>query len=261
MRWEQLSWPEIDALDRDTPVVVPLGAVEQHGRHLPLGVDTLQVTAIADRVEAALAREVAVLPTLWLGSSHHHRDFPGTLSLRPSLYASVVKELVSVIAGHGFKRIFLLNGHGGNETPGSLALAELVAESDAADDVHLALASWWSVGRNAIKPDRHGLTTPFISHACEYETSLMLAIRGDLVHMDRVTEAAPVLETDFAGFEYGGKVAAFRRYHRLTASGSMGKPSAATREKGAAMLQAVADDVVRFLREFRTWPSLPVIRK
>lgn len=259
MLWHEQSWQELDQIDRNTPVVIPLGACEQHGHHLPLFVDTIQVTTLAERVEREMGDKVLLAPTLWLGSSHHHRDYPGTLSLAPSNYTKVIQSLALSTLAAGFRRVFFLNGHGGNEIPGSQALAELVAENDDADQAYLALASWWGVGVNAIDPQTHGMTTPFVSHACEYETSMMLALRPDLVSPDKIAEAAPVLDSPWFNFEHGGKVNVFRRYRRLTPSGSMGSPSAATAEKGQAMFDAVVTDVIAFLRDFATWPDLPAV--
>jgi creatinine amidohydrolase len=259
MLWNEQSWPAIAKIDKDTPVVIPLGSCEQHGHHLPLFVDTIQVQAVADGVEHALGNRLLMLPAIWVGSSHHHMDYPGTISLPPELYTSVIKEIVRSVLRAGFKRLFFLNGHGGNEIPVAQALAALIAASDQADDAYLAMASWWTVGRDAMEPKRLNLTTPGISHACEVETSMMLAIRPDLVDMAQAQEPSPVLNSDWFKFEYGGKVGVFRRYHRLTAPGNMGAPKAATKEKGDAMLKGVVADVVRFLDEFSRWPALPKI--
>jgi len=257
MLWNELSWPAINAQNRDTPVIIPLGSCEQHGHHLPVFVDTIQVQAVADRVEEQMHDRILMLPAIWVGSSHHHLDYPGTISLPPELYTSVIKQIVRSVLNAGFKRLFFLNGHGGNEVPVAQALAALVAESDNADDAYLAIASWWSVGRDALKPEKIGLVTPGISHACEVETSMMLAIRPDLVEMAKAIEPAPVLSSEWFNFEYGGKVGVYRRYHRLTAPGNMGAPKAATKEKGEAMLQGVVADVVKFLDEFARWKHLP----
>jgi len=154
-----------------------------HGHHLPVFVDTIQVHSLAEKIERQMGDRVLMAPTLWLGSSHHHKDFPGTLSLAPSVYTRVIQSLALSVLRAGFRRLFFLNGHGGNEILGGQALAELVAENDEADQACLALASWWAVGAEAIAPARHGLTTPFVSHACEYETSLMLALRPELVQL------------------------------------------------------------------------------
>jgi creatinine amidohydrolase len=200
---------------------------------------------------------ILMLPAIWVGSSHHHIDYPGTISLPPELYTSMIKHIVSSVLHAGFKRLFFLNGHGGNEIPVSQALAALVAESDKADDAYLAIASWWAVGRDALEPKKLSLTTPGISHACEVETSMMLAIRPDLVDMSKAIEPKPVLDSEWFNFEYGGKVGVFRRYHRLTAPGNMGAPKAATKQKGDAMLKGVVADVVKFLDSFAKWPALP----
>ena len=256
MLWNEKTWPTIAAADKNLPVVIPLGSCEQHGHHLPLFVDTIQVQAVADGVEREMSGRVLTLPAIWLGSSHHHLDFPGTISPPPELYTSVIKEIVRSVLRAGFKRLFFLNGHGGNEIPVSQALAALVAESDQADSAHLAISSWWSAGKDALSPSKIGLTAPGISHACEVETSMMLAIRPDLVDQAKAIEPSPVLQSEWFNFEYGGKVSVFRRYHRLTAPGNMGSPNAATKEKGDAMLTGVIAEVVRFLEEFSRWPEL-----
>ena len=259
MWWHEQSWPRIQAIDKSLPVVVPLGSIEQHGYHLPLSVDTTQVTAIAERAEKQLGAAALLLPTLWLGCSEHHKDFPGTVSVTPSLYSQNIKAVTRSILRAGFGKIFFLNGHGGNETPAAQALTELVAEDDAADAACLVFASWWQVGRDALEPQRHGMTTPAINHACEYETSMMLALRGDLVDLAAAADQPPILTSPWLHSPGGAKVRQFRRFHRLTAGGSIGRPSAGTAEKGAAMLDAVTEDVVAFIREFATWPPLPAI--
>ena len=259
MWWHEQSWRSIQSLEKNLPVVIPLGSIEQHGHHLPLCVDTAQVTAIAERAEKVLGDDALFLPTLWLGCSDHHKDFPGTVSVRPSLYSEMIKSVARSILSAGFTRLFFLNGHGGNETPAAQALTELTCENDIADAAHLAFASWWQVGRDAITPQKHGMTTPAISHACEYETSLMLALRPELVDQAAAKDYTPVLSTPWYSSGNGGRVRLFHRFHRLTAAGSMGKPGAATADKGRSMLDALAADVVAFLRDFATWPALPPI--
>ena len=259
MLWHEQSWPALQAIDKRTPVIVPLGSCEQHGPHLPLFVDSFQVARVAEQVERTLGQAVLLVPTLWLGSSHHHKDFPGPISVRPSLYLRIIKDVAGSILSAGFKRIVFLNGHGGNRVPAGDALAELVVEDDRADDAYLVLSSWWEIASASLAPQRHGMQTPGISHACEYETSLMLAIRPDLVHLARVRESQPALSNAWIETEGpGSRCSIYRRFHRLTASGSMGKPSAATVEKGRSLLDAITADVVAFLCDFQTWPDLPV---
>lgn len=257
MLWHELSWPRLRSLDKQLPVIVPLGSCEQHGHHLPVFVDSLQVAAVAERVEKILPKEVVLLPTFWLGASHHHLDYAGTVSIPVSLYSENIKWIARCILKAGFKRILFLNGHGGNETPGAQALTELVNENDEADAAHLIFASWWRLGQKAIAPEKHGLETPFVSHACEYETSLILALRPDLVNMKEAIDEPPPLDNTWTHTHYPhlGRIGFFKRTLRQTGSGAMGKPTAATAEKGRSMLEAVANDVAAFLRDLATWPE------
>ena len=147
----------------------------------------------------------------------------------------MIKSIAGSVLRAGFTRLFFLNGHGGNEVPASQALAALVAERDDADAAHLAFASWWQVGRDAVAPERHGMSTPAITHACEYETSMMLALRPDLVDLARALDGDPALQSRWHHSEYGGSVRLFHRFARLTSTGSMGRPRAATPEKGQSL--------------------------
>jgi len=257
MLWHEQTWPVIRDLDKDIPVVVPLGSLEQHGHHLPLFVDSIQVQQIAQMVEQRMKDRLLLLPTQWLGCSDHHRDFPGTISVSSSVYMQMVKSLARGILSAGFQRIFFLNGHGGNEAPAAAALAELIGESDRADGAHLAFASWWQVAADVIAKNNAKMRTPGISHACEYETSMILAIRPELA--GQAASSTPVIENAWYSSEYGGKVQLFHRYHRLTSAGSMGSPSAGTAEKGRELLETVVSCICAFLADFAKWPLLPVI--
>ena len=260
MHWEELSWPKLDDLDRKLPVVVPLGSCEQHGPHMPLFVDTIQVAEIARCVETELREEMLLVPTLWLGSSHHHRDFPGTISLLPTEYVRVVQAVAKSVLRAGFRRVFFLNGHGGNVAPATTALVDLIAECDEADDAYLALSSWWRVAADELRPDKIGITQPVISHACAYETSLMLALRPELVDLEKLPpRPAPALHDDWFHSEDDSRqrVSVFRRFHRYTADGALGKPHEASLERGELILKTAVGEVVTFLREFAQWPDLP----
>jgi creatinine amidohydrolase len=256
MLWHEQTWPGIAAIDKETVVLVPLASLEQHGHHLPLFVDSIQVTAIAERAERELKNEVLLLPTLWLGSSHHHMDFPGTVSVPPSLYSEMIKSVARCILAHGFRRIFFLNGHGGNEVPAAQALSELVTTDEKANDAFLTFASWWGLGKKSLEPQSLGMATPGITHACEYETSFILALRPDLVKLDEAVDQKPAI--DQPSFR-AGNIKVFRRFNRMTSTGNAGTPSAATKEKGDAMFDALVRDVVNFVREFSKWPHLPVL--
>ena len=246
-------WIDIEKADKNHVVVVPLGSLEQHGHHLPLLTDTYLVTAVADRVEIELGDQIYMLPTLWLGSSDHHLDHPGTVSVSSALYTNMIKNIVRSIAKAGFRRVYFLNGHGGNIVPGTQAINELVIESKVYDDMWLALGSYWTVAAPEMSAELHGMASKQLSHACEYETSMMLSIQGELVSKERVTASPPLVDTLYYHSEHGGRVNVAKRLTTSAPTGAMGNPEVATAEKGESLLNAIAGEVVEFIRNFSTW--------
>src|SRR5260370_2920540 len=120
-----MKWPEVGALPKSTPVVVPIAALEQHGRHMPLFTDGLLLCEIVRRIQEPLKDRVLFAPLMWLGNSHHHLDFPRTMSASPRVYLDLLIDLAANLITHGFRPIVLLNGHVGNIVPGQRALFEL----------------------------------------------------------------------------------------------------------------------------------------
>ena len=253
MKYGDGCWVDIEQADKNKVVVIPLGSMEQHGHHSPLLTDTYLVTAVAERVEQELREETYFLPTLWLGASDHHLDLPGTTSVPNHVYTTVIKNIVRSISRAGFQRIFFLNGHGGNVIPGTQAITELANESEEYNNLWMALASYWSVASPVMAPENHGMQTQQLSHACEYETSMMLWLHGELMRMDRVTSSPPLLDSPFFHSEHGGRVNVAKRMNTWTPTGAMGGPQHATAEKGKSLLNAITGEVVSFLRNFATW--------
>src|SRR5215469_5961163 len=112
-----MRWPQVAALSRDIPVVVPIAALEQHGRHMPVFTDSLLLGEVARRAAETLKDKVLFVPLMWLGNSHHHIDVPGTMSASPRVYLDLLIDMMENLLCHGFHRIVLLNGHGGNIVP------------------------------------------------------------------------------------------------------------------------------------------------
>ncbi|MDP6449643.1 MAG: creatininase family protein, partial [Lentisphaeria bacterium] len=189
-------------------------------------------------------------------------DFAGTISVRPSLFSEMIMSIAESILNTGFRRIVFLNGHGGNVVPGSAALAELIVDNDDADDAYLCLSSWWEVAQNSITQDKIESETAGVSHACEFETSLMLHVRPDLVDMTKIKPWTSPLSSKWHTIDsISNRVPIFRRFHRITDSGHTGKPETATADKGKAIYDAAVNDIKAFLTEMATWPELPVIKR
>ena len=250
MLLESLTWPQLRELDGRV-FVAPLGALEQHGRHLPLTTDAIIISEIARRVEARLANQVVLLPTQWLGHSPHHARF-GCVSLHLRPYMELVGGICRSLAGMGARKILLLNGHGGNDAPCRAALCELKTQLR---DVRIAFASYWSLASEAFARIR---TSPpgGVGHACEMETSVMLAIRPDLVRMEDAVDDGTFRETSryrVLDMLRPQPYYMVRDFDELSESGTLGMPSHASAEKGEQFLAAAADGAAQFLAEFASW--------
>jgi creatinine amidohydrolase len=244
MNLSDLTWPEVNALSRDLPVVIPVAALEQHGHHLPVFTDSMLLGEVVRRVSESMKQRVLFTPLMWLGNSHHHMDFSGTMSASPRVYLDLLNDLIENMLAHGFRRIVLLNGHGGNSTPGKQAVFEVRQRHRTRQDLLLLFATYWDHG----KPNqaRSDLVQTQMGHACEWETSMIMRLAPQLVK--DISHVKPV-EFGFA-FEpaYRGWTTKDR-----TVPGHIGQPNAATPEKGEALFQTFSAGVSQFLEQVIAW--------
>jgi creatinine amidohydrolase len=244
MQWSELTWPAVAALAPDTPVVVPVAAVEQHGHHLPVYTDSFLLGEVVRRAAPAVDPQVLFTPLQWLGNSDHHLDFAGTLSASPRGYLNLLRDLTENLLAHGFRRIVFLNGHGGNITPGKQAVFEVRQQHRQRSDLLLLFATYWEFARPW--ETRGDLVQRQMGHACEWETSMMLRIAPQLVQ-----PVASLSTIDFGfGFEpaYRGWITKDR-----TVPGHIGSPQFATAEKGEHLLGEFAAGVATFLKQVVAW--------
>jgi creatinine amidohydrolase len=179
----EMTRVEHRAIAAETTVVLPLGATEQHGPHLPAGTDFLTIDNLAQAAAARAASEIpiTVAPALPFGSSDHHLMFGATLSLRTETYYRVLIDLVRSLATDGYRRIFLLNGHGGNHELAQLAARDVALELP----VRIAAASYWTIAWDALVERKAHLGCRLPGHAGIFESSMMLALRPELVAKER----------------------------------------------------------------------------
>src|SRR6478736_3168465 len=180
MRLTDLPWPTIAALPKDTPVVIPVAALEQHGHHLPVFTDSLLCGEIVRRAEERLGDRILFAPLSWLGNSDHHLDFAGTLSAPPRVYLDLLNGMIDNFVQHGFRRLVFVNGHGGNSVPGQQAVFEARQRYRGRNDLLLLFATYWLLGGRPREADP-SLEQTEMGHACEWETSMMLRLRPELV--------------------------------------------------------------------------------
>lgn len=239
-----LAWPDIDKLSRDVPVVVPVAAVEQHGHHLPVATDSLLLGEVVRRVAGALHDRVLFAPLMWLGNSHHHLEFPGTLSASPRVYLDLLNDLAENLLSHGFRRLVFLNGHGGNTTPGKQALFELRQRHRARRDLLLLFTTYWDpADPNSGRAD---LVQSQMGHACEWETSMILRLAPHLVKDFSKMEDVPF------GFAFEPAYRGWITKDRTT-SGHIGNPRHASADKGEYLFQTFAAGVQKFLEQVIAW--------
>jgi len=252
MRLQNARWPDLPALAELT-FVVPLGSIEQHGKHLPIFTDSLIVGHVADRVEELRSDKIVLLPVQWLGHSPHHRRF-GCVSLDLYPYVEMIRGLCSSLIAMGARRILLLNGHGGNDIPCKAALRELKSEFEDLHDLYIAYATYWNLASaefTAIRESPDG----GMGHACEMETSIMLNRHPDLVDTALAVRGGPSEERGFKTIDMlkGEAFFMINEFDEFSDTGVIGMPDFATAEKGALFLEAAAQGVVRFLDQFVKW--------
>jgi creatinine amidohydrolase len=232
MKFYEMTWPLLRQVSREETVVVsPIAACEQHSRHLPTFTDTILVTAVAEGVEQRLPNRVLLLPTLWLGASGHHLPFGATLTLEVDLHATVLRELLTPLLKDGYRRVMLLNGHGGNIDTLHMALRQLQPHYP---KCLLTGASYWELAEQELAGIAEG-PRKSMGHACEFETSMILALRPDLVRKEEIKndyrEDDPALRGLYIAEDFGQR----------TQRGAVGFPELASAEKGKRFLQAATD--------------------
>lgn len=243
MQLTDLTWPQVKSLSRDTPVVIPVAALEQHGHHLPLFTDSMLLAEVVRRTGVADSPSMLLSPLQWLGNSDHHLDFPGTLSASPRTYLDLLGGLAENFIHHGFRRIVFINGHGGNDVPGRQAVFEVRQRHRKRDDLLLLFATYWLLGTG--EPDPRFVQDQ-MGHACEWETSMILAIAPKLVGDHRAAPEVPF------GTSFDPANRAWVTQDR-SKPGHIGSPAVASAEKGGWLFEKFAGDVRRLLDRVVAW--------
>ena len=249
--WMEMTWQEVAEAAAATArwiAVLPLAAVEQHGPHLPLGVDTFIAEAYLARVRTILPEELPVtfLPMQRIGVSVEHLAYPGTLSLSATTAIAAWTELGESLARAGLRKLVLVTSHGGN-----VAAMELVARDLRTRFRMLAVTVGWhrfgyAEGTFSGEEKKHGI------HGGDIETSLMLAAKPDAVHMDKALHAVPETVAMAREFKWLGayRPAGFAWMTQdLHPSGAVGDATLASAAKGDAALKHGAEAFVELLRE------------
>ncbi|WP_049901129.1 creatininase family protein [Halococcus agarilyticus] len=234
MQLTEATWTDADAVETDL-AVLPVGSTEQHGPHAPLGTDRLTARAVAaagaERYEDVHDSEVVVAPTIPVGIAEEHRQFAGTLWVAPDTLREYVREVVASLASHGWDRVVLVNGHGGNVD----ALREVCGTITRHDAAYAVPFTWFEAAASLSE----------MGHGGPIETALLRAIHPDLVREDRI-EAARAGASETWGEWVSGTNLAFDAAE-FTDSGAVGDPSDGSAERGEELLEAATAALVALL--------------
>lgn len=248
-----LTWPQVkEAAAARKVAVVPVAVLEDHGRHLPIDTDLLLCNAVCERAVAACADRAVLVPAISHGYTPHHMDFPGPITIGWQTFIAYGLDVCRSLAYHGFTRILIVNGHGSN-TPFVDIIARLaVVEAG----VLAATVNYWNApGVRAVAESlRESDKIGGMNHACEFETSIYLALRPDLVDMSKAVRELshrPTKNywTDLVGGD--GPLAMMEHWSALSESGVMGDPTKASAGKGERLLEAAANGIVELVDELR----------
>lgn len=246
--WKEMTAEDVQAKAKAGAIVVlPVASIEQHGPHLPVGVDTILCEAVckAGAEKFGGKPEVIVAPTLWCGLAEHHMAFGGTFTFDVPTYRAVILAFLKCIERHGFKKVFIVNGHGGNRTALNAFLQDYARETG----LLIRATTYFELAQPAmpaILEDQDG-----VRHACEAETSMMMVVAPATVKTDRLKDAhGPKYSHAPKGLPALQRFASFRDF---SASGVIGDARRANASKGEKLMAAASDAVAAVLRDEANW--------
>ena len=244
--WGEVSWPEIKELIKTVDIaLLPVGAIEQHGPHLPLDTDAFDAGYLAERVASACtAPKPFVLPLMPYGVSYHHDDFCGTLSVSNEALSRMVYDIGMSVAKNGIRKLVIINGHGGNGP--SLNYAAQMINRDARIFVCVESGETSDVDIDEL------IETPNDVHAGEIETSTSMAVRPHLVKTGMVKASVPEFSSRYLNFSSRHSAAWYGYTDSISSSGVMGNPEKAGPEKGAKIWEIMIAHLVALVEDLKS---------
>jgi len=231
----------VEAVKEIDTVIVPLGTVEQHGPHLPVGTDVFIPITVAKRV--AEKTRVLVAPPIYYGNSLSMADMKGVFTITPDSLAVLLLDLCRSFVKQGFKKSICLNGHGGNKQVLSFIGQQARMETGAL----IVRIDWWDI----VAEEMPKICETAVVHADEGETSMMLACRPELVDMKKATkdDTSAKLTDALTGGKPKNLPQVFVPFTKWSKTGLIGDATKASKAKGDKIMKAVVDNIVSFLRK------------
>jgi creatinine amidohydrolase len=257
-RLEDMTWPEARvAAQHGRVMLLPVGAIEQHGPHLPIDVDNRIVTWLCDEAARRRADLLVSAPPIHYGFNVHNMGFPGTVSVEVRHFLGYVGDVVQSFVQQGHDRVVLVNGHGSNSMLCALIAREVVNRNE---DALVAAIDHWALARE-LAPEVRESPRGGAAHACEYETSWYLHLNPDAVDMSAAVPDVLASRSRFVWVDTlagDGPVALIDDWSRVSnGSGVEGDPSTANAEKGSAFAEEEVSNLIAFAEDFRAMKVAP----
>jgi creatinine amidohydrolase len=257
--WGNNTWEELrEAAKRDRVVIQPIGAMEQHGPHLPLDTDDFIVTRLCDAAGRRAPDELLVMPVVPYAFNAHHMDFPGVIAIRWDHVINYLIDVVTSATAHGFKRFIFISGHGCNPPYLAVVGNEVNTRTGA-----LCASLLWTVLADNVPEVRESVVPGGMAHACELETSVMLYLDPERVRTEKIVDQMDFGQGEYLQMDLAGGTGVHLGEHwwsSFSSTGVAGEATKATAEKGRLMFERAADNLVRLARELRERPEPALTR-
>lgn len=222
----EMTWEEVkDALHTVKLAIIPIGAHEQHGPHMVESCDAVLAEKMAEKLAEKMYPHVIVTPTVNMGVSHHHLNFPGTISLQPTTLIAILKDMIISLKHHGIQKFLLLNSHGGNQS--TLNVACTMLSEELGSEIYYAKTT--ASAKLSISESIH---SPLFGHSCEREVSEALYLAPHLIRPNKITKGSIQNEGRWKQLRPGKAIQGFYRYEEMTTNGCIGDATKASFEIG-----------------------------
>ncbi|WHY89519.1 creatininase family protein [Neobacillus cucumis] len=233
----RMTWKEVEeALKSVQVAIIPVGAHEQHGPHMVESCDAVLAEKMAKRLGERMFPYAVVTPTVNMGVSEHHMNFPGTISLKPSTLIAILKDMISSLKHHGINKFLLLNSHGGNQSTLNVASLTITKELD----VEVYYAKTTASAKNSIQ---NNIGSRLFGHSCEREVSEALYLAPDMVRLEQLEKGDIQEEGRWKQLRPGKAIQGFYRYEEMTKNGCIGDATKASFAIGREIVEESLDNL------------------
>ena len=233
----RMTWKEVEeSLTTVQLAIIPIGAHEQHGPHMVESCDAVLAEKMAKKLGERLYPYALVTPTVNMGVSQHHLNFPGTISLQPSTLIAILKDMIESLKHHGIKKFLFLNSHGGNQSTLSVAALTLTKELDV--EVYYAKTT-----ASAKKSFGKYIHSSLYGHSCEREVSEALYLAPEIVRIADLEKGDIQEEGRWKQLRPGKAIQGFYYYEEMTQNGCIGDATKASREIGESIVEEALENL------------------